>query len=219
MANKYVGAAKFGQKVMDLIVKTIPRKKKVSPDITKVKSTKDVKGSVKKTKSDEYVKRITTLESANEKVKEGRKMMREGQKERKKMVDTGRAFQFKHSKSYHAIQPGDKPEVKYKGNVRKQKMGGGMMGRRFGYKGGKLVGNQKKIDVAAPFGTINEKDFSKLREKRSMGGGADMGRKPKKRGNPAVVIKEEPMRDRMKQPLKRKKPYSIFGQPLKRKKP
>ena len=33
----------------------------------------------------------------------------------------------------------------------------------------------------------------------------DMGRKPKKRGNPAV-IKEEPMRDRMKQPLKRKKP-------------
>ena len=63
-------------------------------------------------------------------------------------------------------------------------MGGGMMGRRFGYKGGKLVGNQKKIDVAAPFGTINEKDFSKLREGKrmqaSVGGGADMGRKPKK---------------------------------------
>ena len=205
MSSRYVGAKNIGQKVMDLIVKKIPRKKKVSPDITKVKSVKDVKGSVKRTKSDEYVKRITTLESANEKVKEGRKMMREGQKERKKMVDTGRAFQFKHSKSYHAIQPGDKPEVKYKGNVRKQKMGGGMMGRRFGYKGGTLVGNQKKIDVAAPFGTINAKDFSKLREKRSMGGGADMGRKPKKRGNPAV-IKEEPMRDRMKQPLKRKKP-------------
>ena len=190
---------------VDYVIRKIPRKKKVSPDIKSVKPTKDVKGSVKRTKSDEYVKRITTLESANEKVKEGRKMMREGQKERKKMVDTGRAFQFKHSKSYHAIQPGDKPEVKYKGNVRKQKKGGGMMGRRFGYKGGKLVGNQKKIDVAAPFGTINEKDFSKLREKRSMGGGADMGRKPKKRGNPAV-IKEEPLRDRMKQPLKRKKP-------------
>ena len=205
MANKYVGAAKFGQKVVDFIVKKIPRKKKVSPDIKSVKPTKDVKGSVKRTKSDEYVKRITTLDKADSKVKTGKQMMREGQKERKKMVDTGRAFQFKHSKSYHAIQPGDKPEVKYKGNVRKQKMGGGMMGRRFGYKGGKLVGNQKKIDVAAPFGTINEKDFSKLREKRSMGGGADMGRKPKKRGNPAV-IKEEPLRDRMKQPLKRKKP-------------
>ena len=204
MSSRYVGA-NIGQKVMDFVVKIIPRKKKVSPDIKDVKPTKDVKGSVKRTKSDEYVKRITTLDKADSKVKTGKQMMREGQKERKKMVDTGRAFQFKHSKSYHAIQPGDKPEVKYKGNVRKQKRGGGMMGRRFGYKGGKLVGNQKKIDVAAPFGTINEKDFSKLREKRSMGGGADMGRKPKKRGNPAV-IKEEPMRDRMKQPLKRKKP-------------
>jgi len=33
-------------------------------------------------------------------------------------------------------------------------------------------------------------------------GGADMGRKPRKRGNPAE-IGEEPRRDRMKQPLKR----------------
>jgi hypothetical protein len=30
-----------------------------------------------------------------------------------------------------------------------------------------LVGNQKKIDVAAPFGTINEKDFKKLRSKKT----------------------------------------------------
>ena len=45
-------------------------------------------------------------------------------------------------------------------------MGGGMMGRRMGYSKGKLVGNQKKIDVAAPFGTINEKDFAKLRAKK-----------------------------------------------------
>ena len=39
---------------------------------------------------------------------------------------------------------------------------------------------------------------------KQKGGGADMGRKPRKRGNPAV-IGEEPLRDRMKQPLKRKK--------------
>ena len=78
---------------------------------------------------------------------------------------------------------------------RKKKMGGGMMGRRFGYKSGMsvkgddkrdirkveqmigasksskrekgLVGNQKKIDVAAPFGTINAKDFEKLRRKKT----------------------------------------------------
>ena len=54
---------------------------------------------------------------------------------------------------------------KYKKD-RVKKMGGGMMGRRMGYSQGKLVGNQKKIDVAAPFGTINEKDFAKLRAKK-----------------------------------------------------
>ena len=63
-------------------------------------------------------------------------MIKEGQKSRKKMIDTKRAFQFKHGKSTHAIKPGDKPEVKYKGNIREQKMGGRMMGRRMGYKGG-----------------------------------------------------------------------------------
>ena len=35
-------------------------------------------------------------------------------------------------------------------------------GGRIGYKGGKLVGGQKKIDVAPPFGTINKKDFKVL---------------------------------------------------------
>ena len=44
---------------------------------------------------------------------------------------------------------------------------------------------------------------------KQKGGGADMGRKPRKRGNPAV-IGEEPLRDRMKQPLKRKK-HNIGG--------
>jgi hypothetical protein len=51
-------------------------------------------------------------------------------------------------------------------DLRDKRMGGGMMGRRMGYSKGKLVGNQKKIDVAAPFGTINEKDFAKLRAKK-----------------------------------------------------
>ena len=51
-------------------------------------------------------------------------------------------------------------------DLRVKRMGGGMMGRRMGYSKGKLVGNQKKIDVAAPFGTINEKDFAKLRAKK-----------------------------------------------------
>ena len=33
-----------------------------------------------------------------------------------------------------------------------------------------LKGNQKKIDVAKPFGKINEKDFAKLRANKNVGG-------------------------------------------------
>jgi len=142
-------------------------KGKVSPTIKSVKPTKDVKGSVKRTKSDEYVKRITTLDKAEGKIKSGKQMIKEGQKARKTMVDSKRAFQFKHSKGYHAIKPGDKPEVKYKGNVRQQKMGGGMMGRRFGYKGGKLVGKQSIIaKQAGDPKKIESVDFKVLQAKR-----------------------------------------------------
>ena len=145
--------------VTNKIVQAIPRSKKVSPDIKSVKPTKDVAGSVKRTKSDEYVKRIRELEGAEKKIKSGKQMIKEGQKSRKKMIDTKRAFQFKHGKSTHAIKPGDKPEVKYKGNVREQKMGGGMMGRRFGLKKGTNLGmqsvkygldNNPKITAADP---------------------------------------------------------------------
>ena len=167
MSSRYVGAKNIGQKVMDFVVKIIPRKKKVSPDIKDVKPTKDIKGSVKRTKSDEYVKRITTLDKAEGKIKSGKQMIKEGQKERKTMVDTKRAFQFKHTKGFHAIKPGDKPEVKYKGNVREQKMGGGMMGRRFGYKGGKLVGKQSIIaKQAGDPKKIESVDFKVLQAKR-----------------------------------------------------
>ena len=69
-------------------------------------------------------------------------------------------------------------DIKQKATKRENKMGGGMMGRRFGYSQGKLVGNQKKIDVAAPFGTINEKDFAKLRAKKK---GAKNGKTMSKR--------------------------------------
>ena len=128
---------------------------KVSPTITSVKPSttvtkKGVKASLEKTRSDEYRKRYTALDKAEGKVKTGKKMMQEGQKERKRMVDTGRAFQFRHGKSFHAINPGDKdvdkslikkskPQKKFKTGKeleREKKMGGGMMGRRFGMRSG-----------------------------------------------------------------------------------
>ena len=160
--------------------------KKVFPTITSVKPSttvtkKGVKASLDKTRSDEYRKRYTALDKAEGKVKTGKKMMQEGQKERKKMVDTGRAFQFKHSKSFHAVKPGDKdqykPQMKVAGPQKKfktgkelereKKMGGGMMGRRFGYKGGKLVGKQSIIaKQAGDPKKIESVDFKVLQAKR-----------------------------------------------------
>jgi len=100
-------------------VKSIPRSKKVSPTIKSVKPTKlSVKESLKKTKGDEYLKRIRKLSEGRDKVEKGRKMMKEGQKIRKGMKDTGKAFQFKNMKSYHAINPeGDAKKYKIKKGI------------------------------------------------------------------------------------------------------
>ena len=131
--------------IANKIVQSLPRSKKVSPDITSVKPTTDVAGSVARTKSDEYIKRIKELEGAEKKIKSGKEMIKEGQKARKKMIDTKRAFQFEHGKSTHAIKPGDKPEVKYKGNVKEQKATGGRVGLKRGTGLMKKKSNVQKI--------------------------------------------------------------------------
>ena len=97
---------------MGAIIKLLPRSKKVSPTIKSVKPTKDIKGSVERGKSKEYTKRIHKLDAAEKKVREGKKMMQEGQKERKRMRDTGTAFQFRNKKTWHPLKPGDKKKYK-----------------------------------------------------------------------------------------------------------
>ena len=153
--------------------------KKVSPTIKSVKPTKDIKGSVKRVYRDETSKRIDATTKVKEKMAAGKKMMREAQKERKKLVDTGRAFQFKGSKDTFAVRPGENPKKQYKGlikedkpqkkfktgkELREKKMGGGMMGRRFGYKKGSkkfpdLTGDGKVTfaDILKGRGVINGK--------------------------------------------------------------
>jgi len=90
-------------------------KGKVSPTITKVKP--NLKKTVKESRSDEYSKRVKKLRAAQEKVETGKKMMKEGQKIRKQMKDTGTAFQFRDKKSYHPIEPGDVQKFKIKKGV------------------------------------------------------------------------------------------------------
>ncbi len=107
-------------------------------------------------------------------------------------------------------------QVEKRNKAKKGFMGGGMAGRRMGYSQGSkgkipTTPKEKSLAKLAPprdritFGDVVTGRTKGKRMQASVGGGADTGRKPKKRGNPAV-IKEEPMRDRMKQPLKRKKP-------------
>ena len=126
----------------------------------------DIKKTVKETKSDEYIKRIDKLDSAQKKVTEGKKMIKEGQKARKNLVDTGRAFQFKGLKSYHAMNPaGDKtryaksmkvpgPQKKFlKGKELEKKAKGGRIGR----KGGGDLGMQ-----SVKYGLDNKPEITKL---------------------------------------------------------
>ena len=144
--KKFIGNLVFGKG------KVSPTIKSVKPNLTK---------SVKQTKGERFTKNIKALDRAEGKLKTGREMMREGQKERKKLVDTGRAFQFKGVKSYHAMGPGDKekygksmkvagPQKKFKTGKeleREKKMGGGMMGRRFGMKKGTPNPFKKETNV------------------------------------------------------------------------
>ena len=96
---------RFVGHIINKVIKSTPRSKKVSPTIKSVKP--NLKKTGTETRSDEYRKRYQSLDKAEDKLKTGKKMMKEGQKERKKLVDTGRAFQFKNIKSYHAVQPGE----------------------------------------------------------------------------------------------------------------
>jgi len=139
--------------------------KKVSPTIKSVKPTKDVKGSVKRVYRDVTSKRIGDVENVRNKMKTGKQMMKEAQKERQKLVDTGRAFKFRGGKEVYSIRPGEDPKVKFKSTIekdsgrtpakkfkkgkelaREKKMGGGMMGRRFGMRSGTPFKKETDVD-------------------------------------------------------------------------
>ena len=152
--------------IANKVVQATPRSKKVSPTIKSVKPTKDISGSVERVKRGEYSKRIDQTTASKEKMDKGKKMMREGQKELKKQIDTGKAFKFKHGtirQKTFPIKPGENPKQKYKGLVeernkaskkmfkkgkelRENKMGGGMMGRRFGMRSGTPFKKETDVD-------------------------------------------------------------------------
>ncbi len=171
------------KKLVQMGIQKVIGKGKVSPTIKSVKPTKDIAGSVKRVYRDEYSKRIDATNKSKKKIDTGKKMMREGQKERKRMVDTGRAFQFKHSKSYHAVKPGDKdqykPQMKVAGPQKKfktgkelereKKMGGGMMGRRFGMKSGTPFKKETSVDKIKKAFPVTKKGLKKIDPEKQKG--------------------------------------------------
>ena len=162
-------------------------KGKVSPTITSVKPSptvmkKGVKASVDKTKSDEYIKRIRLKDSAEDKIKTGKKLVKEGVKARENLVDTRRAFKFQGSSKAYPIDPKRNPEKEYqnlnllkkdkpqkkfkKGKELEKKADGGRIGRRFGSPKPKT--NVEKIkETFGPKKKVPNKfkGFSKLPEK------------------------------------------------------
>ena len=102
------------------LLKKASGKGKVSPTIKSVKPTTDVKGSVKRVYRDEGSKRMDATIASKKKMETGKKMMREGQKELRRQIDTGRAFKFKNQKigeSTFAIRPGERPQKDFKGLI------------------------------------------------------------------------------------------------------
>jgi len=140
-------------------------KGKVSPTIKSVKPTKDISGSVKRVTQNVSSKRIKDVDKVRNKMKTGKQMMKEAQQERKNLVDTGRAFKFRSGKEIYTITPGENPKVKFASTIakdagrtptkkfkkgkelREKKMGGGMMGRRFGMKAGTPNPFKKETNV------------------------------------------------------------------------
>ena len=154
---------KFVGYIANKIVKAIPRKKKVSPDIKSVKrftekeadqfagtKSKNPQERANVVRKRESIKRMNKLEGLQNKRKEGIK----ASKEVKKMVDTGTAKRV-FGTTFHK-------------SVREKKMGGGMMGRRIGRKFGNPKPKTNVEKIKETFGTKN-KNLKPVDKKKNPG--------------------------------------------------
>ena len=170
-------------------------KGKVSPTITSVKPAVG-KSKIKKAIDDV---RLTALKARGQMKKGSQDLDRDINKVRVKIKQTSQKLKG---------EPVTESGISKGKDLREKKMGGGMMGRRMGYSEGSSKG---KVPT-----TPKEKSLAKLAppKDRITFGDVVAGRTKGKRmqakngTDPQQFMrsgKEDPMRDRMKQPLKRKK--------------
>ena len=162
------------------LIKKAVGKGKVSPTIKSVKPSptvmkKGAQASVDKVKSNEYTKRIRLNTAAEDKIKTGKKLVREGVKARENLVDTRRAFKFQGSSKAYPIDPKRNPEKEYqnlnllkkdkpqkkfkKGKELEKKATGGRVGRRFGSPNPKKTNVQKIKETFSPKKNLSPKQM------------------------------------------------------------
>ena len=148
------------------------KKRKIAKDITEPKQLKKTLENIGKDYKYSSARERESFRRLNKKLDLEKKRTEgiQASKELKKMVDTGRAEKIG---SRNRIFSKQVPEKRTKGEGKKgefvvDEIEKKAKGGRIGFKGGKLVGGQKKIDVAAPFGKITGQDFKKLRNKKKV---------------------------------------------------
>ena len=152
------------------IIKAIGRKigsaikgePKVFPDIKSVKPTTNIAGSVSKVKKDAAFKNFKNVQGLKKKKDEGKKMMKEAQKELRRAVETKRATQIGKS-IYHRNVPADPADLKNERSAKAFKIGKGKdlekkaKGGRVGLKGGSDLGMQ-----SVKYGLDKKPEITKL---------------------------------------------------------
>tara|TARA_A100001391_G_C4851554_1_gene219871 strand:+ start:43 stop:522 length:480 start_codon:yes stop_codon:yes gene_type:complete len=140
--------------------KVFPTITKVDPFVPKNKKEilqRDLKLSTQKRKASEAKLDNTIFRIEQQKEKLLGKEFKKG-KDLVKKAKGGRV----------GLKAGTNPFMK-KSNIKKiqETFGPKKNKKRINAKGGKLIGGQKNIDVAAPFGKITGEDFAKLRSKKT----------------------------------------------------
>ena len=148
------------------------KNRKIAKDITEPKQLKKTLENIGKDYKYSSARERESFRRLNKKLDLEKKRTEgiQASKELKKMVDTGQAEKIG---SRNKIFSKEVPPKRTRGEGKKDefvvdKIEKKAKGGRIGFKGGKLVGGQKKIDVAAPFGKITGQDFKKLRNKKKV---------------------------------------------------
>ena len=145
--------------VIDKAVKALPRKKKVSPTIKSVKPTKDIKGSIKKTKSDLEYKNLENVGKLRKQKEEGIKSAIKASRELQRAAETKRATKIGRQYFARSIPP------------RASDLNNPTVAKTKKFKTGKQIEAEKRNKSSKDFFETQVEKRNKASKKAFMGGG------------------------------------------------